>query len=237
MARNHRWAPVWAVKVPTLVDQSGCMWPSGTKVYEAAALQEVESELRAQIETALAAGVDVTHLDSHMFVLHGQRSEFRRIYLGLANEYRLPVRAVRRGLLVPLSLKWTISKPRLMLRLVRRALRLRGFFARMLGELTDLDIQCPDYLVFAGPPRLFDEPANYWRQVVNLLPSGVTEIYCHLARLTTETVADVRDIHEREADWEFFVSPQTPTLFEQAGVNLISYRPLREQMRAPGRTE
>ena len=73
--------------------------------------------------------------------------------------------------------------------------------------------------------------------MVNLLPSGVTEIYCHLARLTTETVADVRDIHEREADWEFFVSPQTPTLFEQAGVNLISYRPLREQMRAPGRTE
>jgi hypothetical protein len=71
--------------------------------------------LRAQIETALAAGVDVTHLDSHMFVLHGQRSEFRRIYLGLANEYRLPVRAVRRGLLVPLSLKWTISNPLLVL--------------------------------------------------------------------------------------------------------------------------
>ena len=49
----------------------------------------VEAELRAQIERALAAGIDVTHLDAHMGA--ALAPELGDLYLRLADEHHLPV--------------------------------------------------------------------------------------------------------------------------------------------------
>ena len=49
----------------------------------------VEAELRAQVDQALAAGIDVTHLDAHMGSTLAP--EFGAIYLRLGVDYRLPV--------------------------------------------------------------------------------------------------------------------------------------------------
>src|SRR6476646_3494207 len=61
----YRWGPVApADKVPSLVDQNGYFhheWKEGEHIDA----KEVEIELRAQIERALAMGVRPTHLDSH----------------------------------------------------------------------------------------------------------------------------------------------------------------------------
>ena len=48
-------------------------------------------ELRAQIELALHWGIDVTHLDSHMYTVQDDDALFE-IYLDLAVEYELPIR-------------------------------------------------------------------------------------------------------------------------------------------------
>ena len=47
-------------------------------------------ECQAQIDQALAWGVDVTHLDTHMGVAN--IAPFAEIFLDLAATYRLPVR-------------------------------------------------------------------------------------------------------------------------------------------------
>jgi hypothetical protein len=49
----------------------------------------VEAELRAQIEAALAAGIDVTHLDDHMGAV--MVPEFLDIYIRLGEDYRIPI--------------------------------------------------------------------------------------------------------------------------------------------------
>jgi hypothetical protein len=49
----------------------------------------IEAECRAQIEAALAAGLDVTHLDAHMGA--AAAPEFADLYVVLGREYRLPV--------------------------------------------------------------------------------------------------------------------------------------------------
>ena len=51
------------------------------------------SELRAQVDAALAAGIDVTHLDAHMGA--ALAPEFCATYLALGVEYRLPVLLTR----------------------------------------------------------------------------------------------------------------------------------------------
>lgn len=54
-------------------------------------VDEVRAECRAQVDAALAWGVDVTHIDTHMDVLHASEALFA-IYLDLAAEIGVPVR-------------------------------------------------------------------------------------------------------------------------------------------------
>ena len=54
-------------------------------------LEDVRVECRAQVDAALAWGVDVTHIDTHMDILHANEALFA-IYLDLAAEIDVPVR-------------------------------------------------------------------------------------------------------------------------------------------------
>lgn len=54
-------------------------------------LDHVRAECRAQVDAALAWGVDVTHIDTHMDVLYANEALFA-IYLDLAAEIDVPVR-------------------------------------------------------------------------------------------------------------------------------------------------
>src|SRR5437867_5007910 len=67
---KYRWGPVEdRSKVPGLVDSLGYLWREVPEVYDHATPDQALIEGRAQIQRALAAGVDVTHLDSHMGTL------------------------------------------------------------------------------------------------------------------------------------------------------------------------
>jgi predicted glycoside hydrolase/deacetylase ChbG (UPF0249 family) len=106
---TYRWGSVVpADKVPTLLDSAGT-FPRETKTVAATAKPlEVERELRAQIERALALGIRPTHLDSHMGALFST-SELIATYVKVARDYRLPFLALRgdprAAALAPLSEK------------------------------------------------------------------------------------------------------------------------------------
>lgn len=83
-----RWRPLTGVAPNGLTDRDGFFWPSVAEA-RAADIAAVEAELRAQIHTALDAGIDVTHLDSHMGTVW--QPEFVDIYARLGEEFRLPI--------------------------------------------------------------------------------------------------------------------------------------------------
>src|SRR5512132_1079929 len=68
--QTYRWGSVESKdKVPSLLDSTGT-FPSEERLVAATAKPvEVEREIRAQINRALALGIRPTHLDSHMGVL------------------------------------------------------------------------------------------------------------------------------------------------------------------------
>ena len=93
-SRACRWRPIsTASRASGLLDGDGYMWPDVPSVRRHADPGAVETELRAQIEAALAAGLDVTHLDTHMGA--AAAPEFAAIYAALGREYRLPVLLTR----------------------------------------------------------------------------------------------------------------------------------------------
>lgn len=75
--------------VPSLTDGEG-RFRRGQDHLTSAAPEEIEQELRAQLETYVASGLALTHIDSHHHV-HAHPAVLP-IVLKLADEYKVPVR-------------------------------------------------------------------------------------------------------------------------------------------------
>ncbi|HZU27180.1 MAG TPA: polysaccharide deacetylase family protein [Bryobacteraceae bacterium] len=90
--KNYRWGPL-APDVPGLLDPNGYLWPEVAPVTEHASPEEVEREIRAQIERALKVGLRPTHLDSHMGTLFVPK--YFATYVKVAREYKIPFFAPR----------------------------------------------------------------------------------------------------------------------------------------------
>jgi predicted glycoside hydrolase/deacetylase ChbG (UPF0249 family) len=88
---GYRWGPVLGrAAVPSLVDKDGYFPPLTSDVVAHAKPDEVERELRAQVEKAKAAGIHVTHLDAHMETLW-TTPELMEVYKRIGRDYGLPV--------------------------------------------------------------------------------------------------------------------------------------------------
>ena len=89
--KDYRWGPLAGKpKVPGLVDGEGDLWPDVRDVVLHASADEVETEIRAQIERAKQMGFEPTHLDSHMGTLFGSQAFLQR-YIKVGIEYKIPV--------------------------------------------------------------------------------------------------------------------------------------------------
>lgn len=89
--KNYRWSPLAGGKqVPGLTDEEGALWPEVVDVVKHAKADEVEREIKAQIDRALAMGLKPTHLDSHMGTLFADESFLER-YIKTGIAYGIPV--------------------------------------------------------------------------------------------------------------------------------------------------
>jgi predicted glycoside hydrolase/deacetylase ChbG (UPF0249 family) len=96
---GHRWGPLAPKeRVPSLLDEDGRLFGLRglDRLMAQARLDELELEFRTQIETALTAELEPTHLDWHCF-LDGGRDDVFELGVALAREYGLALRASERG--------------------------------------------------------------------------------------------------------------------------------------------
>lgn len=90
--KNYRWGPVLgSAAVPSLVDSCGFFFPSRDRLMaHQPKLEEVERELRAQIERGLHSGLRIDYVDYHMGAAVST-PEWRAIVEKLAREYKLGI--------------------------------------------------------------------------------------------------------------------------------------------------
>ncbi len=89
--KDYRWGPLTGKPtVVGLVDTEGALWGSVKDVVTHAKPEEVEKEIKSQLERARTMGFEPTHLDSHMGTLFAS-PEFLEKYLKLGMENKIPV--------------------------------------------------------------------------------------------------------------------------------------------------
>ncbi len=198
---NYRWGPL--THAPSLLSGEGGFPRSIDDLWEHADPTEVLRECRAQIERAIAWGIDVTHLAPHLSAIT-LRPEFFDIYLELAVEFQLPIR-------LPSTIDHTQA----------------GFPFRSLAA--EEGVVFPDHFDHDWRAGSRERVINAF----NTLKPGVTEIHVQPAIDTPEVHAlgptaagwiDDLALVTNDADFADVVS--------SSGAVLIGYRALRDAMRA-----
>jgi predicted glycoside hydrolase/deacetylase ChbG (UPF0249 family) len=90
--QDYRWRPVLPYNlVSSLVDKDGYFFPTAQAfLNNNPRVEELEKELRAQVDRALDRGLRLDYLDTHMDSLE-TREEYRAVVRRIAREYGLPI--------------------------------------------------------------------------------------------------------------------------------------------------
>ncbi len=212
---NYRWRPLTTSDPASgLLDDEGYFPARALPVYQRADLAAVRIELAAQVQRALAAGIDVTHVDSHMLTLFHPR--LLPAYIDTARQFGLP------PLLVHIPPGWqsnmgydpeTIAlSRRLITEAAEDGLPIFDFFAV-------LSLDDPEH----KPDEL--------NALLSQLSAGLSNIIFHPAVDTPELRAMAPDWRCRVADHALFSGDLLSGLLAEAGVQVIGFRALRDAMR------
>ncbi len=214
----YKWGPVLGAAVPSLQAPDGYLPESSLWVETHAKPEEVEREIRAQIERAINLGINPTHLDNHMGSVYGLMTgrHFLDVTFKLCAEYGLPFRLPRN---LNENLRQALPEDRLreIERIVAAAVR-QGF-------------ALPDFLQTVQHRKSYEETWEQYASIFRNLRPGVTELYIHVAVDMPEIRAISGAWERRVWDYQVFKDPRTRALLDSLGVQMISYRPLQELQR------
>jgi predicted glycoside hydrolase/deacetylase ChbG (UPF0249 family) len=202
--RTYRWGAVESKdKVPSLFDPSGYLWPETLPAVQNIKVEEVEREIRAQVERAMALGIHPTHLDSHMGVLFSTQELFA-VLVKVAHEYKLPFFAPR----IP------------------------GDREKFLTLLSEKDI-IVDSVVIANPAVHANEWRDFYVNAVKNLKPGLTEIIVHLGHDDAELQAVMVDHPDygsawRQRDYDSVTSPEFKKALEENHVILVKWKDFKK---------
>jgi chitin disaccharide deacetylase len=207
--KYYKWGPVAPkVEVASLVNANGFLFESTDSLYAGAKLEEVEKELRAQIERAKQFGIDFTHFDTHMGA-SVNRVDYLKIFIKLGREYKVPVLLTKDGF--------------------------RTAFNINLDELTDENDVAVDNVYTAMPADYKKGMANYYTGVFQSLKPGVGIILLHAAYNDSEMQAVTVDHPDwgaawRQADFNFFSSEKCKKVLKEQNIKLITWREVRDKL-------
>lgn len=191
--------------IPSLLDKDGNFFPSLQQFAVSAKPEEVEKELRAQIDRAIAQGVRPTHLDSHMGSMYVTPAIFR-IAIKVAKEYKLPV-----------SLPFNLVK-------------VAAPF--LVNEITPDMIGVDNFLMLPGEATGGNWNEMY-AGIVNSLTPGLNEIVVHLSYDNDEMKAIATE-HEaygsawRQKDLDYVSSKEFKQLLKDNDVLLVTWKQIQE---------
>lgn len=206
--RKYRWGPVASRdKVPGLMDPEGYLWRDVRSVAQHATAAEVEIELRAQIEKALATGWKPTHLDTHMGTLYA-RVDYWEVYAKLGREYNLPVMLMR-------------PSPEF----VAEASKDGYPITPAMLEKKDRDgYVLLDHLVTGVPGRTIAERRVSYQKLLRNLKPGITMLIVHLGLNDDELKNITGNWEARWSDYRNFTDPEMRDLMRELGIQQTTWR-------------
>ncbi len=213
---SYRWGPISTRdKTSGLMDDEGCFFRSTPDAQQHGDGSAVQVEINAQIKRALDAGIDVTHIDTHMGTVY--HPKYLPFYVQAAVEHRLPLFFGR----------WDEAQ-----------LSAHGIDEETIAPITSAvaalesqGVPLLDSYCMTSLDDSIDDRLDHVKQLFRELPSGVTHYIIHPSKDTPELRAIAPDWRARVADYEAFMNDELHAFIRDEGIHIIGYRALRDLMR------
>jgi len=205
---NYKWAPVSSsTQALTLINKQGFLYSTVDSVKQFAAASQVEEEIRNQVKRAVQFGIDVTHLDAHMFAVV-RKLDFLKAYIKVGREFKIPVFLARE---------------------MERELNIK------LESLTTKNELIADSIVSIMPASMHSNATAYYTQTLRSLPVGLTYFIIHTAYDNEEMQSVTKGFTDwgsawRQTEFDFFSSPECAQLLKENNIQLVSWREIRDKL-------
>jgi predicted glycoside hydrolase/deacetylase ChbG (UPF0249 family) len=201
---HYRWGPV-SIRDPSsgMIDANGCFHRSPALMNRPDP-EAVRREMFAQVRLARDAGIDVTHIDCHMFAIlaHGLADG----YVALGFELGLPVLVTRQTAWVEILTPTVIE------------------------QWEEQGMPVFDHLREISPNHAPEHLPNAVKTTFDELPAGLTYLLMHPALASPELRAIGGDLGHRVAEYETFRDPVLRDHVRNSGIQVIGWRSIRDQM-------
>jgi predicted glycoside hydrolase/deacetylase ChbG (UPF0249 family) len=205
----YKWGPVTlSNEVAGLVDDKGFFYDNVASVIKNAKVEEVEKELRSQIELAIKAGVNPTHFDAHMATVLSTAA-YLQVFIKLGREYKVPV-------------------------LLNRQVEKAWFNIDLDSYINEKDIVV-DNVFMAMPDDFKNGMDNYYSGALKTIKPGLNCILLHAAYDNDEMQAVTVNHPDygaawRQADYNFFTSDKCKKLLTDEKIKLITWKEVRDKL-------
>jgi len=214
--QKYRWGPVSNPKdVPSLIDPDGKFWHEVPDVVAHASAKDVETEIRAQIEKSIALGYRPDHIDTHMGTLFGH-PDYTKAYLKVAEEYGIPAMVV------------DFSNPE-----VAEAARAKGYPINdaMIEIVKNYSLPKIDMMIGAPKGNTYEETIINFKQLINSIPAGLTEIYFHPSVQTDNLKSITGSWQQRVWEAKMFSDPDLIKFFEEKGIIFTNWKEIMKRFK------
>ena len=215
--KTYRWPSVLPVdEVPGLIDGDGMLWRSVPEVVQNAIPDEVEREIRAQIEKSLAMGYRPDHIDTHMGTLYGH-PEFAKAFLRVAMEYGIPANAI------------DMSDP-LVLEYYKKA----GYPINddLIAFMETYTLPKVDNFTSAPKGDTYEEKVQAFKDLIKSLRPGLTEIIFHPSVASENLKSITGSWQQRIWEYEMFADPDLIKFFEDEGIIFTNWKEIMTRFSA-----
>lgn len=206
---GFRWQPVAPNPlVKGLIDPDGYMHAGVMATATKAKPEEVEAEIRAQVQKAIDMGLEPTHIDSHMGTIYA-RGDFFNAAVKVSEEFDIPFMMMDMNQRI--QERWGARD--YMYPGALDALKGRGL--PLLDDLLSIDGTSPE------------QSREWYKKTLARLQPGVSLLIIHPGLPSEELSAITSHHRQREMDYEIFTDPKMRAFIEKQGIKLIGWKELK----------
>jgi predicted glycoside hydrolase/deacetylase ChbG (UPF0249 family) len=204
----YKWGGITSSdQISSLLDSNNYFYPSVEELGKKVKAADAEKEMKAQIDKVIKAGVQLTHIDTHMGSVLAN-PELIKIYLNLSETYHLPV-------LFPRAyLSW-----------------FHPDFAKSMGS----KIFLLDNLFMLDAKSETSNWIDAYKTAIDSLKPGLNQMIVHLA-IDNDEMKSICKGHDdygsawRQHDLDLVTSSEFKNLLKQNHVVLIGWKQIRDVM-------
>ena len=212
--KEYRWGPVADVKeIPGLIDPDGKFWHEVPGVAKHASAEEVEKEIRAQIEKSIALGYRPDHIDTHMGTLYG-RPDYVEVFYKVAEEYGIPANAIELSDSLVVEQFKKIGYP---------------IDDNVIKLAANYTLPKVDNFTSAPKAKTYEEKITKFKELIQSLKPGITEIIFHPSVETDNLKSITGSWQQRVWEAKMFSDPDLIKFFENEGIIFTNWKEMMKR--------